>query len=62
MPPALLRSQLDTLEPLGLDEDGVVVDIEAPVAEVVARSLDALGLGRCETPLTAGCLQLPFKP
>ncbi len=28
MPASLLRSQLDTLEPLGADESGVVVDID----------------------------------
>lgn len=36
MPPALLRSQLDTLEPLQPDEDGIVVDIARPLPEIVA--------------------------
>lgn len=36
MPPALLDSQLATLEPLDADEAGIVVDIAAPVSEVVA--------------------------
>lgn len=36
MPPKLLRSQLDTLEPLQDDEDGVVVDISGTVDEVIS--------------------------
>ena len=39
MPPALLDSQLATLEPLEADEAGIVVDIEAPVPEVVSAGL-----------------------
>ncbi|MGX1162439.1 gluconate kinase (SKI family) [Arthrobacter sp. SLBN-100] len=39
MPPALLESQLATLEPLQADEAGVVVDIASPVDEVVASAL-----------------------
>ncbi|WP_458782094.1 gluconokinase, GntK/IdnK-type [Arthrobacter sp. D3-16] len=39
MPPALLESQLATLEPLAADEAGVVVDIAAPVQQVVAEAL-----------------------
>ena len=35
MPPALLASQLATLEPLGADEAGVVLDVVAPPAELV---------------------------
>lgn len=35
MPPALLRSQFDTLEPLGADERGVTVDIEHDVGTLV---------------------------
>lgn len=42
MPPALLESQLATLEPLQEDERGVVVDIAAPVAEVVAEALKGI--------------------
>ena len=38
-PPELLESQLDTLEPLGADEDGVTVDVGRPVADVVADVL-----------------------
>jgi beta-N-acetylhexosaminidase len=39
MPPELLESQLATLEPLAADEAGVVVDIAAPVQQVVAEAL-----------------------
>jgi beta-N-acetylhexosaminidase len=39
MPPALLDSQLATLEPLEADEAGVVVDIAAPVSQVVTEAL-----------------------
>ncbi|WP_230118755.1 gluconokinase, GntK/IdnK-type [Arthrobacter sp. Bi83] len=39
MPPALLESQLATLEPLETDEAGTVVDIAAPVDQVVAEAL-----------------------
>ena len=39
MPPALLDSQLATLEPLEADEAGIVVDIAAPVDQVVAEAL-----------------------
>ncbi|WP_261620963.1 gluconokinase [Pseudarthrobacter equi] len=43
MPPALLESQLATLEPLAADEAGAVVDIAAPVDEVVASALASWG-------------------
>ncbi|MDQ5861003.1 MAG: gluconokinase, GntK/IdnK-type [Actinomycetota bacterium] len=39
MPPALLESQLATLEALEADEAGIVVDIAGPVDEVVADAL-----------------------
>jgi gluconokinase len=42
MPPGLLQSQLDTLEPLRADEDGVVVDISGTVDEVIALAQRAL--------------------
>ncbi|CCQ47537.1 beta-N-acetylglucosaminidase/beta-glucosidase domain protein [Pseudarthrobacter siccitolerans] len=42
MPPALLESQLATLEPLGADEAGVVVDIAAPVEHVVREALSGI--------------------
>jgi gluconokinase len=35
MPPALLRSQFDTLEPLGADEHGVTVDIGHDVEDII---------------------------
>jgi len=40
MPPALLESQLSTLEPLEPDERGVVIDVESPLTEVVDRAAD----------------------
>lgn len=42
MPASLLRSQLDTLEPLGEDEAGARVDVTVPVDEVVAAAAGAL--------------------
>ena len=39
MPPALLKSQLDTLEPLGDDENGASIDADAEPAEVAERAL-----------------------
>lgn len=42
MPVGLLRSQLDTLEPLEPDEDGVAVDIAGTAAEVVADAQKAV--------------------
>jgi gluconokinase len=44
MPSSLLASQLDTLEPLGPDEDGVGVDIRGTPADTLARALQALNL------------------
>ena len=40
MPPALLESQLSTLEPLEPDERGVVIDVDSPLTEVVDRAAD----------------------
>lgn len=45
MPPALLESQLATLEPLGPDERGVVVPLGGRPRDEARRALDALGLG-----------------
>ncbi len=42
MPTSLLRSQFDTLEELGDDEDGAVVDVSAPVDEVVEEAVNAV--------------------
>ena len=44
MPPSLLESQLDTLEPLQSDEDGMDLDIALPVDELVAQVLLRLEL------------------
>ncbi|WP_375422996.1 gluconokinase [uncultured Friedmanniella sp.] len=44
MPTTLLSSQLETLEPLEPDEDGVVVDIDGSPDQVAARAAAALGL------------------
>jgi gluconokinase len=44
MPPSLLRSQYETLEPLGPDEPGVVVSVDGTAAAVLTRALAALGL------------------
>lgn len=43
MPPSLLQSQLDTLEPLGADEQGTVVDVSLPLTDVVSAAVAALG-------------------
>lgn len=43
MPAALLRSQLDTLEPLGADEPGVTVDVDQGVAAII----DGFLAGQC---------------
>lgn len=48
MPPALLDSQLATLEPLDADEAGIVVDIAAPVENLVAEAL--AGIAAVATP------------
>lgn len=45
MPAALLRSQLDALEPLGADEAGVVVDIDRGVDAIVEGVLAGLRHG-----------------
>ena len=37
MPASLLQSQLDTLEPPGVDEGAITVDIDAPVDQIVDR-------------------------
>lgn len=45
MPISLLQSQLDTLEPLGADEAGMVVDVAHPPARIADRVLTRLDLG-----------------
>ncbi|PTT60110.1 gluconokinase, GntK/IdnK-type [Arthrobacter sp. HMWF013] len=55
MPPALLDSQLATLEPLESDEAGVVVDIAAPVNRVVTDALAGIAAAAKEAaPASAG--------
>jgi gluconokinase len=44
MPAALLGSQLETLEPLRADEDGVVIDVTAGPHVLPGRALAALDL------------------
>jgi len=43
MPASLLDSQLATLEPLAADEPGLVIDIDQPVADIVAQAVGELG-------------------
>lgn len=45
MPPALLASQLATLEPLAADERGAAVDIALPPHEIVATAVAAWQAG-----------------
>lgn len=42
MPASLLQSQFDTLQPLGADEAGMVVDVVQPLEDVVDEVLAAL--------------------
>jgi gluconokinase len=42
MPASLLQSQLDTLEPLEADEQGVVVDVAQSLDKVIDEALAAL--------------------
>ena len=44
MPASMLTSQMETLEPLTADEDGVSVDIDGTPTEIVQRALLALDL------------------
>ncbi|MCE1174397.1 MAG: gluconokinase, GntK/IdnK-type [Propionibacteriales bacterium] len=48
--PALLDSQLATLEPLGADEVGITVAAEGSVEQVVAEIIGGLGLARGPRP------------
>ncbi|KAF9290405.1 hypothetical protein BGZ68_007166 [Mortierella alpina] len=54
MPPSLLQSQLNVLEPLGQDELGVKVETVGPPQVVAARALEAL----CALEITLGSVQL----
>lgn len=49
MPPTLLQSQFDALEPLGADEQGVVVDVSEE-AETIVDTLLASATGACDAP------------
>lgn len=40
MPPSLLASQLALLEPIGLDERGLTIDVAAPADAIVAEAAD----------------------
>jgi gluconokinase len=42
MPAALVESQFATLEPLGADERGAVLEVDQPVDDLVTQSLDLL--------------------
>lgn len=44
MPTTLLGSQVATLEPLEIDEDGVIVDVSALPEQIADQALDALKL------------------
>ena len=46
MPPSLLGSQLATLEPLEPDEDGIVLDIDAPIPDLGEQAIRRLGLSQ----------------
>lgn len=50
MPPALLQSQLDALEPLGADERGFVVDVSEEVPTIVDALLASSASGACDAP------------
>jgi beta-N-acetylhexosaminidase len=49
MPATLLDSQLATLEPLDADEAGIVVDIAAPVHQVLSAALAFYGQDHAQT-------------
>ncbi|MBX9246470.1 gluconokinase [Actinotalea ferrariae] len=44
MPPTLLPSQLQTLQPLGDDEDGITIVVDVPPDVVADRTVEAFGL------------------
>lgn len=51
MPPALLDSQIATLEPPAPEEDAIAVSVAAPVEDIVGRIVAALGpAGTIATP------------
>ncbi len=52
MPPALLQSQLDTLEPLGAGERGVIVDVSED-AQTIVDAVLASATCACDGPRPA---------
>lgn len=52
MPAALLPSQLATLEPLGADEQGVVLDVYHTVEDIAELAIDQLHLAQTHTTQT----------
>lgn len=44
MPPTLLPSQLQTLQPLTAEEDGITIVVDVPPDEVADRTIEAFGL------------------
>ncbi|MFW5471333.1 gluconokinase [Knoellia sp. CPCC 206435] len=44
MPPQLLQSQFDLLEPLGPDESGIVLDVRRPPEEIITAAVAWLGV------------------
>jgi gluconokinase len=53
MPVSLLESQLDTLEPLEPDENGIVVQLGQLPQEEADEVIERLGLGGVEPPVDA---------
>ena len=45
MPPSLLQSQFETLEPLEPDERGALVDVTPPLEEVAATAVAEIERG-----------------
>lgn len=54
MPASLLTSQIDTLEPLEPDEEGVVLDVALRPAQLVDAALAGLGLSAPPRPVGSG--------
>lgn len=46
MPPSLLASQFEALEPPGPDEHAIVVDAHRPPEEIIGQALERLGASR----------------
>jgi gluconokinase len=53
MPASMLRSQLETLEPLEADEDGQTFDVADPPDVIAGRVLEVLGLSPAASPPAA---------